>query len=108
MPVLGRTALSAAKWMGTVTGVVGAVIIAANLGMVVFGFAFFLVSSLLWSMVGWIQREVSLLVLQGPFTVINVIGIWRWTGACQVSCRTWPASFSPHGRSEEHTLNSSH
>src|SRR3546814_177927 len=81
MPVRGHTALSAAKWVRTITGVIGAIIIAANLGMVVSGFAFFLVSSLLWSTVGWVQREVSLLVLQGTFTVINVIGIWRWVGA---------------------------
>jgi len=28
-----------------------------------------------------IQREASLLVLQATFTVINVIGIYRWLGA---------------------------
>ena len=75
------TTLRVAKWIGTATGVAGAVIIAANLGMVAHGFVLFLISSVLWSAVSWIQREASLLVLQATFTVINVIGIYRWFGA---------------------------
>lgn len=72
--------LRAAKWIGTLTGVAGALIIALNLGVVVFWFALFLVWSVLWSAAGWIQREPRLVVLQGTFTIINVVGIWRWTG----------------------------
>lgn len=75
------TVLRIAKWLGTATGVAGAVIIAANLGIVAHGFVLFLISSVLWSAVSWIQREASLLVLQATFTVINVIGIYRWLGA---------------------------
>ena len=40
--------LSGAKWLGTVCGVAGAIMIALNLGVVVYGFALFLVSSVLW------------------------------------------------------------
>src|SRR3546814_19628095 len=65
MPVRGHTALSAAKWVGPITAVVPAIIIAANLGVVVSGFAFFLDSSLLWCTVGWGQRGASLPVLPG-------------------------------------------
>jgi hypothetical protein len=75
---LNTTPLRIAKWIGTATGVTGAVIIATNLGVVALGFALFLVSSIFWSAVGWVQREASLLVLQATFTVINVIGIYRW------------------------------
>lgn len=75
------TVIRIAKWLGTATGVAGAVIIAANLGIVAYGFVLFLVSSVLWSAVSWVQREASLLVLQATFTVINVIGIYRWLGA---------------------------
>ena len=78
---MAEHALSAAKWLGTAAGVIGAVLIALNLGLVVFGFALFLVSSVLWATVGWAQRETSLVVLQGAFTAINVIGIWRWMGS---------------------------
>ena len=78
---LNTTPLRISKWIGTATGVAGAIIIATNLGVVALGFALFLVSSILWSAVGWVQREASLLVLQATFTVINVIGIYRWLGA---------------------------
>ena len=71
--------LVAAKWVGTAAGIAGAVLISLNLGLVVLGFGLFLVSSLIWATVGWLQREPSLTLLQAAFTVINVMGIWRWT-----------------------------
>ncbi len=43
-----------------------------------YGFGLFLVSSLLWSWVGWMHREASLVLLQGAFTVINLLGLYRW------------------------------
>jgi uncharacterized membrane protein YccC len=73
-------ALDAAKWIGTAAGVAGAILIALNLGVVVYGFVLFLLSSLLWVSVALVQREPSLAVLQGAFTVINLLGIWRWAG----------------------------
>lgn len=73
--------LSVMKWIGTATGVAGALIVAMNLGLVAHGFVLFLVSSILWSLVGWMQREASLVVLQGTFTAINVVGIVRWFGS---------------------------
>ena len=72
--------VSAAKWVGTVTGVAGAMVIALNFGFVIYGFYLYLISSTLWSVVAWIQREPSLLVLQGAFTAINVLGIYLWLG----------------------------
>ena len=53
--------LSAAKWLGTVCGIAGAIMIAFNLGVVAYGFALFLVSSVLWGVVGLIQRQPILL-----------------------------------------------
>ena len=70
--------VSAAKWIGTVTGVAGAMVIALNLGFVIYGFYLYLISSTLWSVVGWMQREPSLFVLQGAFTAINILRIYRW------------------------------
>jgi nicotinamide riboside transporter PnuC len=70
--------LGVAKWIGTATGVAGAVLIALNIGAVAAGFVLFLISSLLWSAVGWVHREPSLVVLQGAFTAINLLGIYRW------------------------------
>ena len=53
------------------TGVAGAMVIALNFGFVIYGFYLYLISSTLWSVVGWVQREPSLFVLQGAFTAIN-------------------------------------
>jgi len=44
-----------------------------------YGFVSFLLSSLLWTGVGLAQREPSLVVLQGAFTAIDPLGIYRWT-----------------------------
>ena len=71
--------LSVAKWFGTVFGVAGAIMIALNLGVVAYGFALFLVSSVLCGTVALIQREPSLAVPQSVFTVVNILGLWRWT-----------------------------
>jgi drug/metabolite transporter (DMT)-like permease len=70
--------LSSTKWIGTAAGVCGAILIALNLGVVAYGFALFLVSSVLWGAVALVQRELSLIVLQSVFTVVNVMGLWRW------------------------------
>lgn len=53
--------LDAAKWTGT--GVSGVILIALNLGVVGYGSLLFPVSSLLWTAVGFAQRESSLIVL---------------------------------------------
>ena len=80
MTSIKPAALTAAKWIGTGAGVSGAIMIALNLGLVIYGFGLFLISSLLWSVIGWVQREMSLLVLQATFTIINIVGIYRWLG----------------------------
>ncbi len=58
----------------------GAVLVTLNAGATGYGIVLFLVSSLLWGAAGWAQRDESLVILQGTFTVINVIGIYRWLG----------------------------
>jgi hypothetical protein len=77
---MNTTALNTIKWIGTAAGVSGAILIALNLGVVAYGFALFLVSSSLWLTAAVAQRETSLSVLQGTFTAINVLGLWRWAG----------------------------
>jgi drug/metabolite transporter (DMT)-like permease len=70
--------LNPAKWIGTISGVAGAVLVALNIDISGYGFLLFLLSSLLWSMAGLIQRDSSLIVLQVTFVGINVVGIYRW------------------------------
>jgi hypothetical protein len=50
-------------------------LIALNVGMVVFGFGLFLLSSVLWSAVGRVQQETSLFVMQAVFTAVNLLGL---------------------------------
>ena len=47
--------LAPAKWIGTVTGVSGAVLIALNLDVVAYGFGLFLISSVLWA---WVAEMI--------------------------------------------------
>ncbi|CUA90664.1 hypothetical protein Ga0061061_11458 [Chelatococcus sambhunathii] len=77
---MNPTVLNTIKWIGTGAGVSGAFLIALNLGIVGYGFALFLVSSSLWLAAAVAQRETSLIVLQGTFTAINVLGLTRWMG----------------------------
>lgn len=73
-----QTLLTFLKWIGTTLAVVGALAIALNLPFSGWGFVAFLVSSVSWSIAGLMMKEPSLVVLQGTFVVINVIGIYRW------------------------------
>ena len=66
------------KWLGTAAGVAGALLIALNLPWSGWGFALFLASSLSWGAAAVMMGEPSLAILQGVFTAINVLGIWRW------------------------------
>ena len=66
------------KWIGTALAIVGALAIALNIPYSGWGFVAFLVSSVCWSIAGFMMKEPSLIVLQGTFVVINLIGIYRW------------------------------
>ena len=70
--------LAILKWTGTSTGVAGALLVALNIPQSGYGFILFLVSSLTWFAAGWRMKEPSLMVLQGVFTGVNILGIWRW------------------------------
>lgn len=71
-------AMSALKWIGTALGVAGALVVALNLPFSGWGFVAFLVSSVSWTIAGIMMKEPSLIVLQGAFVAINLIGIYRW------------------------------
>ena len=77
VPVLGLAIL---KWLGTVAGIAGAILIALNVGgtIVGIGFVFFAVSATAWVVAGWRMREPSLVAMHGVFLAINLLGIWRW------------------------------
>ncbi len=66
------------KWLGTAAGILGALLVAANIPSSGWGFVLFLVSSLSWSAAGRLMREPSLVALNVTFVAINILGIVRW------------------------------
>lgn len=67
-----------AKWIGTLAGIAGAILVALNMEVSGYGFLLFLASSLLWCAAGVAHRDDSLILLQATFIIINIIGIYRW------------------------------
>lgn len=70
--------LTPLKWFGTATGIAGALLVAANIGMVGSGFLLFAFSSAAWTWSGLVMREPSLVALQAVFLAIDLVGVWRW------------------------------
>lgn len=70
--------MSMLKWLGTAAGILGALLVAANIPSSGWGFVLFLVSSLSWSAAGLLMREPSLVALNATFVAINILGIVRW------------------------------
>ncbi len=74
----GTPAFAALRWFGTVTGVVGALILALNIPVSGWGWLLFAISAAAWTVAGMVIRDHSLVVLQGTFLVVDLVGIWRW------------------------------
>ncbi len=74
----GTAAFSTVKWVGTTTGVLGALILALNIPLSGWGWTLFLISSLSWTFAGVVMKDMSLAVLQFAFVVVDIIGVWRW------------------------------
>jgi len=68
---------TALKWIGTITGILGAILVAANVGVVGWGFVIWSISSASWVVAGYIMREPSLVLLQAVFLAVDLVGIWR-------------------------------
>ncbi len=66
------------KWIGTATGILGALWIASNIPTSGWGYVLFTLSSICWSLAGGRMRELSLVLLHSVFLVINLVGIYRW------------------------------
>lgn len=65
-------------WVGALSGIIGALIIASNIGINWIGYIIFLVSSLCYSYLGWKVNRKGLMVMNLFFIVINIIGLIRW------------------------------
>jgi len=63
---------------GTIFGVVGALLVASNLGFIFYGFLLYWISSLLYIIYSAQTKQKNLLVLNIIFLIINTIGIIRY------------------------------
>ena len=68
------------NWTGTITGILGAVMVALNAGNRVtgYGFAVFSFSALVWIISGFLQQESALTVQYFVLLAINLFGVYRW------------------------------
>ena len=64
--------------VGTWTGILGAVLIALNIGIGMIGYIIFVVSSIAWIVYGHRTRQDSLLMLNVTFLVVNLVGVYRF------------------------------
>jgi len=70
--------MTALKWTGTSTGIVGAIWVALNIATSGWGFVLFAISAACWTIAGWMMREPSLALLQLGFFAVDILGIYRW------------------------------
>jgi nicotinamide riboside transporter PnuC len=66
------------EMIGAICGVAGAVLVSLNIPESKYGFALFLISSILLGIVSWQRKMQYLLSMQIVFLGINVIGVFRW------------------------------
>ena len=70
--------LNILRWIGTIMGVIGAILVASNTDLSKYGFLAFLVSAILWATVAQIIKDRALLSLQITFMCVDLFGIYRW------------------------------
>ena len=61
--------------LASITGIIGALIIALNIGLPHIGYAVFLISSILWILYSIKTKQYHLLGMNIVFGIINVIGL---------------------------------
>ena len=66
------------EMIGAICGVAGAVLVSLNIPQSKYGFALFLISSILLGIVSWQRKMQYLLIMQTVFLGINIVGIVRW------------------------------
>lgn len=75
---LGGRIMGILKWIGTLAGIAGAILMALNIPESGYGFLAFALSSVAWGWSGWKQRDWPLATLHSVFLGINLVGIYRW------------------------------
>jgi hypothetical protein len=63
------------SWIGTLSSIIGAFIVASQLFFL--GYCFFIIGSLSWLIVGYYRKDRSLMVLNGTFFLANILGLYN-------------------------------
>jgi len=63
------------SWLGTLSSIIGAFIVASQLFFL--GYCFFIIGSLSWLIVGFSRKDKSLVVLNGTFFLANILGLYN-------------------------------
>jgi NADH:ubiquinone oxidoreductase subunit 5 (subunit L)/multisubunit Na+/H+ antiporter MnhA subunit len=63
------------SWVGTLSSIIGAFIVASKLFFL--GYCFFIIGSLSWLLVGYYRKDKSLIVLNGTFFLANILGLFN-------------------------------
>lgn len=64
------------KWLGTLTSIIGAFLVAMAFPAV--GYCFFIVGAFSWLVVGYVTKDKALITLNGVFFVANLIGVYNF------------------------------
>lgn len=73
-----KTFVDYMEWFGTVTGLLGAVVISSNIGYIGQAYISFLISAIAILYVAWKLERWGLFTMSLGYAIINAWGIWRW------------------------------
>ena len=65
-------------WLGTITGITGALLVALNIDKVFVGYLFFMASAISWVIQGAKNNDKSLVLLNAVFVCVNALGLYNW------------------------------
>jgi nicotinamide riboside transporter PnuC len=65
-------------WLGTITGITGALLVALNIDEVFTGYLFFMASAISWVIQGTKNNDKSLVLLNAVFVCVNALGLYNW------------------------------
>ncbi len=68
------------EWTGTLTGLLGALLLSLNTELSGYGFIFFLLSNIAWICFALRTRSYGLLTQQIGFSATSILGVVRWLG----------------------------
>jgi hypothetical protein len=65
-------------WLGSITGLLGSLLLALNTSFSGWGFVAFLLSNAAWMTHGIRTKTWSMVVMQLGFTATSLLGVWLW------------------------------